>query len=240
MLFVARDYDGSLEQVSALLEKDPKNIDALLLRGGMKSVKGDIDGLLEDVDAALAANPKHEGALALKAQALGRKGDVAGAEEALRKLVEAKPAAANHTEPRALPRDHREERRGVEGDGDRDLRGRDSRGSHRRPAVPDQLLHEPGSERQSRADAAAGARRRPTDGNVLLTLARFYYMTGKADKAEEMLEASVQAKPDSVDPLLVLADYHRRATRWTRRSATSTARSRSTRRASPRACAAPS
>ena len=31
----------------------------------------------------------------------------------------------------------------------------------------------------------------PTDGNVLLTLARFYYLTGKADKAEEMLEASV-------------------------------------------------
>ena len=97
VLFVARDYDGALEQVTVLLEKDPKNVEALLLRGGLKSVKGDVDGLLEDVDAALEVNPQHEASLALKAQALGRKGDVAGAEEALRKLVEAKGSAANHT-----------------------------------------------------------------------------------------------------------------------------------------------
>ena len=96
VLFAARDYDAALEQVSAVLEKEPKNVDALLLRGGLKSVKGDIDGLLEDVDAALAIDPQHQSSLALRAQALGRKGDIAGAEEALRKLVEVKPIAANH------------------------------------------------------------------------------------------------------------------------------------------------
>ena len=47
VLFVARDYDGALEQITVLLDKDPKNVEALLLRGGLKSVKGDVDGLLD-------------------------------------------------------------------------------------------------------------------------------------------------------------------------------------------------
>ncbi len=210
VLFVARDYDGALEQVTALLEKDPKNVDALLLRGGLKSVKGDIDGLLEDVDAALAVDPKHEGALALKAQALGRKGDVAGAEEALRKLVEAKGSAANHTSlARFLS---------IIGKNDEALKELETAISvaetpEERTSVrlflTNYYMNQGQNDKaeevllQAHTDA-------PGDSNVLLTLARFYYATGKADKAEEMLEEGVKAKPDSVDPLLVLADYHRR------------------------------
>jgi tetratricopeptide (TPR) repeat protein len=210
VLFVARDYDGSLEQITVLLEKDPKNIEALLLRGGLKSVKGDVDGLLEDVDAALAVNPQHEAALALKAQALGRKGDVAGAEEALRKLVEAKGSAANHTSlARFLA---------IIGKNDEALNELQTAISVAdtpqdrtsvRLFLANFYLNQSQNDKaeeilvQARDDA-------PTDTNVLLTLARFYYSTGKADKAEEILEAGVKAKPDSVDPLLVLADYHRR------------------------------
>jgi tetratricopeptide (TPR) repeat protein len=193
-LFVARDYDGSLEQVSALLEKDPKNVDALLLRGGMKSVKGDIDGLLEDVDAALAANPMHEGALALKAQALGRKGDVAGAEEALRKLVEAKPSAANHT---SLARFLAIIGKNEEALKEMDVAISVAETPEDRPAVRLFLTNFYMNQRQNdkAEQTLLQARDDATDGSVLLTLARFY-MTGKADKAEEMLEASVQAKPD--------------------------------------------
>ena len=210
VLFVARDYDGSLENVPALLEKDPKNVDALLLRGGMKSVKGDIDALLEDVDAALAINPQHEGALALKAQALGRKGDVAGAEEALRKLVEAKPSAANHTSlARFLAIIGKNEEALKEMETAISVAETPEDRTSVRLFLTNFYMNQGQNDKaeqtllQARDDA-------PTDGNVLLTLARFYYLTGKADKAEEMLEASVAAKPDSVDPLLVLADYHRR------------------------------
>jgi tetratricopeptide (TPR) repeat protein len=210
VLFVAREYDGVLEQVTSLLEDDPKNIDALLLRGALKSVKGDVDGLLVDVDAALAINPQHEGALQLKAQALGRKGDVAGAEDALRKLVEAKGSAANHTSlARFLA---------ITGKNDEALKELETAISVA-DTVPDRTavrlfltnfyINQGQNDKaeqvllQARDDA-------PTDGNVLLTLARFYYATGKADKAEAMLEEGVKAKPDSVDPLLVLSDYHRR------------------------------
>jgi len=192
VLFVARDYDGSLEQVTVLLDKDPKNVEALLLRGGLKSVKGDVDGLLEDVDAALEVNPQHEAALALKAQALGRKGDVAGAEEALRKLVEAKGSAANHTSlARFLA---------MIGKNDEALKELETAiSAAETPAdrtsvrlfLANFYMNQAQNDKaeqvllQARDDA-------PTDTNVLLTLARFYYATGKADKAEE------------------LADYHRR------------------------------
>ena len=210
ILFVARDYDGSLENVTVLLEKDPKNVEALLLRGGMKSVKGDIDALLEDVDAALAINPQHEGALALKAQALGRKGDVAGAEEALRKLVEAKPSAANHTSlARFLAIIGKNEEALKEMETAITVADTPEDRTAVRLFLTNFYMNQGQNDKaeqtllQARDDA-------PTDGNVLLTLARFYYLAGKADKAEEMLEASVQAKPGSVEPLLVLADYHRR------------------------------
>jgi tetratricopeptide (TPR) repeat protein len=210
VLFVARDYDGSLEQISTLLEKDPKNVDALLLRGGLKSVKNDIDGLLEDVDAALAVNPQSESALALKAQALGRKGDVAGAEDALRKLVEAKGSAANHTSlARFLA---------IIGKNDEALKELETAISvadtpEDRVAVRLFLTNfymNQGQNDKAEQTLLQARDDAPTDSNVLLTLARFYYATGKADKAEQMLEEGVKAKPDSVDPLLVLADYHRR------------------------------
>ncbi|HTO70261.1 MAG TPA: tetratricopeptide repeat protein [Myxococcota bacterium] len=210
VLFVARDSDGALEQVTQLLQDDPKNIDALLLRGALKSVKGDVDGLLEDVELALSINPQSESALGLKAQALGRKGDVAGAEDALRKLVEAKGSAANHTSlARFLA---------IVGKNDEALKELETAISvadtpEDRTAVrlflTNFYLNQGQNDKaeevllQARQDA-------PTDSNVLLTLARFYYATGKADKAEAMLEEGVKAKPDSVDPLLVLADYHRR------------------------------
>jgi tetratricopeptide (TPR) repeat protein len=210
VLFVARDYDGALEQITALLEKDPKNVDALLLHGGLKSVKGDVDGLLEDVEAALAVDPQHQAALALKAQALGRKGDVAGAEDALRKLVEAKGSAANHTSlARFLA---------IIGKNDEALKELETAISVAetpkdrttvRLFLTNFYVNQGQNDKaeevllQARDDS-------PGDSNVLLTLARFYYSAGKADKAEEMLEEGVKAKPDSVDPLLVLADYHRR------------------------------
>jgi len=208
--FVARDYDGSLENVTALLEKDPKNIDALLLRGGLKSVKGDLDGLLEDVDAALAINPQHEAALALRAQALGRKGDVAGAEDSLRKLVEAKPSAANHTSlARFLA---------ITGKNDEALKELETAISvaetpAERTSVRLFLTNFYMNQNQNDKAEQVLLQARddsPTDSNVLLTLARFYYASGKAEKAEQMLEEGVKAKPKDVDPLLVLADYHRR------------------------------
>ncbi len=210
VLFVARDYDGSIEQVTALLEKDPKNVDALLLRGGLKSVKNDLDGLLDDVDAALAVNPMHEAALALKAQALGRKGDVAGAEESLRKLVEAKGSAANHTSlARFLA---------IIGKNEEALKELETAISvaetpEDRTAVRLFLTNfyvNQGQNDKAEQVLLQARDDSPTDSNVLLTLARFYYSTGNAEKAEAMLEEGVKAQPDSVDPLLVLADYHRR------------------------------
>lgn len=210
VLFVARDYDGALEQVTSLLEDDPKNIDALLLRGGLKSVKGDIDGLLEDVDAALAINPQHEAALSLKAQALGRKGDIAGAEDALRKLVEAKPNAENHTSlARFLAMIGKNDEALKELETAITVAETPSQRTGVRLFLTNFYLNQ-GQNDKAEQVLLQAREDEPGDGNVLLTLARFYYATGKADKAEAMLEEGVKAKPDSVDPLLVLADYHRR------------------------------
>lgn len=210
VLFAARDYDASLENVSFVLEKDPKNVDALLLRGGLKSVKGDIDGLLEDVDAALAIDPQHQASLALRAQALGRKGDIAGAEEALRKLVAAKPNAANHLSlARFLAIVGKNDEALAELNFAIEASETPEEKTQSRLFLTNFYMNQGQNDKaeevllQARGDA-------PGDSNVLLTLARFYYATKQAAKAEQMLEESVAAQPNVAEPLLVLADYHRR------------------------------
>jgi len=209
VMFAFRLYDDSRQNVDAVLEAEPRNIDALLLRAGLRSVKGEVDPMLADVDQALEIDPKHKGALAFKAQVLGRKGDLAGAEEYLRKLLEVDPTTGNHLEmarflatlgrhPEALE----ESRKAIEVAKDAQEK------------VMAQLnlanQHLNMGEIDKTFEVLEKAREEnPTNAELLLSLARLHHANGQRDKAEALLEEHVKANPDKPDPLLVLADYYR-------------------------------
>jgi tetratricopeptide (TPR) repeat protein len=209
VMFAFRLYDDSMQNVDAVLDADPKNIDALLLRGALRSVKGEVEPMLADIDAALAIDPKHKGALAFKAQALGRKGDLAGAEEYLRKLLEVDPSTENHLlmarflatlgrNPEALE----ESRKAIEV------------AKNPKEKITAQLnlanQHLNLGEIDKTFEVLQKAREEnPENDELLLSLARLYHANGQRDKAEALLQEHVDANPGKPEPLLVLADYYR-------------------------------
>ena len=209
VMFAFRLYDDAMQHVDVVLEADPKNVDALLLRAASHSIKGEVDPMLADIDAALAVDPKHKGALAFKAQALGRKGDVAGAEEYLRKLLEVDPTTENHLlmarflstlgrHPEALE----ESRKAIEVAKNTDekvMAQLNLANQHLNLGEIDQTF-----------DVLIKAREEnPENDDLLLSLARLYHANNQREKAEELLEEHVKMNPEKPEPLLVLADYYR-------------------------------
>jgi tetratricopeptide (TPR) repeat protein len=207
--FAVRLYDEAMQHIDAVLEKEPKNIDALLLRAGVRSVKGEIDPMLVDIDAALAIDPKHKGALTFKAQALGRKGDIAGAEEYLRKLIEVEPSTEHHLLlARFLATLGRHE------DG-----LKESRAAIDVAKTPDEKVGAQlnlanqhlnlGQVKETFEVLKKAREENPTSAELLLTLARLHHAANQTKEAEALLEEHVSANPDKPEPLLVLADYYR-------------------------------
>jgi tetratricopeptide (TPR) repeat protein len=208
-MFAFRLYDDARQNVDRVLEVEPRNIDALLLRAGLHSIKGDNDAMLADVDKALEIDPKHKGALAFKAQVLGRKGDLAGAEEYLRKLLEVDPTTANHMEmarflatlgrhPEALE----ESRKAIDvaKDAEEKVRAQLNLAN----------LHLNLGEIDKTFEVLQTAREEdPTNADLLLSLARLHHANREPEKAESLLQEHVKANADKPEPLLVLADYYR-------------------------------
>jgi tetratricopeptide (TPR) repeat protein len=209
VMFAFRLYDDCAQEIDAVLEADPRHIDALLLRAALHSIKGEVDAMLADVDTALEIDPKHKAALAFKAQVLGRKGDLAGAEEYLRKLLEVDPTTENHLSmarflatlgrhPEALA----ESRKAIEVAKNPDEK------------VMAQLnlanQHLNLGELEATFEVLQKAREEfPDNAELLLSLARLHHANGQRAEAEALLEEHVKANPEKPEPLLVLADYYR-------------------------------
>ncbi len=71
----AEDYDGALADCSHVLELDPRNVDAWILRATARQDRRDFDGAMADCDQALKLDPQNEEAALLRAVALESKGD---------------------------------------------------------------------------------------------------------------------------------------------------------------------
>ena len=57
--FKKTDFSHAILDASSALAKDPKDLDALFIRGAAKLENGDYSGAIEDLNAVLAVNPKN-------------------------------------------------------------------------------------------------------------------------------------------------------------------------------------
>ncbi|MCP4004569.1 MAG: tetratricopeptide repeat protein [bacterium] len=207
--FTARRYDSAAEHIAAVLEQDPNNVEALLLRGAQKSVKGDFAGLMEDVDKALELDPESKSALSLKAQALSRSGDSTGAEEYMRRLLKVEPTMANHLSlARYLALLQRPEEALVEMRAAVDAAEDKEQKTNAQFFLANFHLNQRKSGEAEKVLLSAKADD-PANPKILQALAKFYYTQGDKEKAVSMLEENVQQHPEDVEPVLVLAEYHR-------------------------------
>jgi tetratricopeptide (TPR) repeat protein len=71
------DFKGAIADANLALAIDPKNLDALVMRGSAKDSLGDYDGAIADDNAAIAIEPKSDGAFDNRAIAEESKGDLA-------------------------------------------------------------------------------------------------------------------------------------------------------------------
>ncbi len=205
---VQRPKDAQ-EQVDAILAQEPQNVDALLLHGVLSSMEGNLEALLSDADRALAVDPKNEAALTLKARGLEAKQDPAGAEAAYRQLLEAHPNTQNMIRMALFlgTRQRSEEslefyRKAVEAATD------DKQRARARLVLANSHLNA-GDSKAAEEELLRAQKEAPDDLELLLAMARFFAMRGERDRAREMLELRVNAQPGSVEPLMVLANFHR-------------------------------
>ncbi len=205
---VQRPKDAQ-EQVDAILALEPQNIDALLLRGVLSSQSGDLDALVSDADRALAVDPKNEGALTLKARGLEAKKDPDGAEAVYRLLVEAHPSTQNMIRMALFLGTRRRPEESLAFYGKAvDAAVDDKQRARARLVLANAHLNG-GDVKAAEEDLIRAQKEAPEDGELLLAMARFFVMKGEPDRARDMLELRATAQPESVDPLLVLADFHR-------------------------------
>lgn len=65
-LFDKHDYKGAITLLDKIIAQDPKNVNALVMRGDARDNDGDRTGALEDYNAAIAINPDYEYAYATR------------------------------------------------------------------------------------------------------------------------------------------------------------------------------
>ena len=98
---LARQIDGALEQLSAVLEQDSEHVPAILLRAVLSQQNSqdgfEIDEFLAEIETALAIEPSNMQTLLLKARALESKQDFEAAEATYQSLVEVSPSSPSYT-----------------------------------------------------------------------------------------------------------------------------------------------
>lgn len=91
VLFRLGDAAAAVSQAKAALEKEPNNIEAIVVLASERQSAGDDTKALELLDQGLARNPGHAPLQLMRAHVLERLEDWRGAERALRELVAANP-----------------------------------------------------------------------------------------------------------------------------------------------------
>jgi tetratricopeptide (TPR) repeat protein len=92
MRMIDGDVATAEKLVEEVLDKSPRDTDALALRGNMRLAKGDAKGAIEDLRAASRDQPNSSGILAALSRAHEQNHEPALAEEVLRRAVDANPA----------------------------------------------------------------------------------------------------------------------------------------------------
>jgi len=88
----ARRFDDASKLIAQVLEKNPRDNDALILRGNIELEQKDPSAAINDLRAVLRDQPRSHSLLRTIARAYVANGDMALAEDSLRSAVEAAPA----------------------------------------------------------------------------------------------------------------------------------------------------
>jgi putative PEP-CTERM system TPR-repeat lipoprotein len=95
LLLLAQRFDDAKARATALLEKNPEDVDALLLRANAMAQLRDLEGALREIEDALKIQPDEERAYLSRADVQVRGGQREEAEKSFRRAVELQPSAAN-------------------------------------------------------------------------------------------------------------------------------------------------
>ena len=88
------DFDHASNEVAVVLDEDPKDVDALLIRAGISLATNDVDRGIADLRTLLKEQPGHVRALRLKARAHLKKQEIELAKQSLEKAIEVEPQEA--------------------------------------------------------------------------------------------------------------------------------------------------
>ena len=86
-----RKYQDAATRADGVLKKDPRNVDALILKGNIAAELQDLDGALKQIEEAIEIDPKESRAYTNLGSLQGMKGNLQAAEQAFRQAVEVDP-----------------------------------------------------------------------------------------------------------------------------------------------------
>ncbi len=93
-LLLARRFEDARARAERVLARDPKNLEALLLRGNATYGLKDIDGAVKQVEEAIQVDPKMGRSFTMLGALEAARGDASAAEKAYRQAVDVDPKSA--------------------------------------------------------------------------------------------------------------------------------------------------
>ena len=95
LLLLARRYEDAKARATTVLDKNPKDVDALILRGNAMVALKDPKGALAEIEEALKVQPNESRAFVSLGDIRMRGGDAKQAEAAFRQAIEVQPSSVN-------------------------------------------------------------------------------------------------------------------------------------------------
>jgi len=204
----AQDPEAAAEHARVLLEREPDNVDALLMRAQAKALGDDVEGQIQDLERAAELAPERAAIPLLLGQAQLRRGDFEASEKALRRMLELDRTTRAYVYWAAFLM---ERNRGDEAIAAMttalELATTDEERLQARTRLANLYVTSgrlDDAERVMQEALAAD----PDSSELLAQLARFYVYRGQVPKAEEMLRQQVERKPSEATAYLTLALFY--------------------------------
>lgn len=204
------EFSQAIEQADAILEREPGKWEGRVIRARALENLKRLDEAQADYEKAVELAPDNPDVLRTLAGFLARKGDNAAAEPLLRQLVKTDPSAQSWFQLAAFLSQDRardEEAEAAFREGLALAKDEEKAAAYQRLASF-QYQRERYDEAEKTLQEGIAATDRNLD--MIYALARFYHSRGARDRADQMIQEATEARPDEVQPLLILSAYRGR------------------------------